>query len=76
MSDCGIVPAAESFTVVVPSTCRHMRVTMLVAVVDVRSTVVVKIFAGTLDSVMVTLALNIAELLGRRRLADAKRRSF
>jgi hypothetical protein len=60
-----LVSATETFAVVSPGAFGNMRMTILVTIVDVWSAMVVVVFTGPLDSVVVSPLLNLAEFLWR-----------
>src|ERR1700759_964508 len=65
MRHCSFIAATEAFTIVVPCARRDVRMTVLITVVYVGPAVIVEVFTCSLDAVVVALALNVAELLGR-----------
>ena len=60
------IATAESLPVVVPGTGRDMRMTEFVAIVDVRGAVVVEVLAGSFNTIVEALTLDVAKLLRRR----------
>jgi hypothetical protein len=61
-----LVAATVTFAVVCPGTFGDMRMTILIAVVDVGSAMVVVILPRAFDAVVVSLPLDIAKLLRGR----------
>jgi hypothetical protein len=61
----GFVAATETLAIVSAGTSRNVRMTIFIAVIDVRSAVVVVILAGAFDSIVKALALYVAKLLRR-----------
>ena len=59
------IAAAKTFAVVSLGTVWNMGMTILVPVVDIRSAVIVVVFARALNAVVKTLTLDIAKLLRR-----------
>ena len=60
-----LVAATEAFAVVCPGAFGNMRMTILITIVDVGSAVVVVVLAGTFDTVVISLPLNVAKFLWR-----------
>lgn len=58
-----VIATAKAFAVVGPRAVRNMWMTILIAVVDVWSAMVVVVFARAFDAIVKTLALDIAKLL-------------
>jgi hypothetical protein len=65
MSYACIVAAAEPVAIVRTGTGRNMRVTIFIAVIHVRMAMIIVVLAGSFNTVMIALALNIAEFLRR-----------
>jgi hypothetical protein len=57
------IAATETLSIVGLGAVRHMGMTIFVAIVDVRSAVIVVVFPGAFDSIVKALALYVAELL-------------
>ena len=60
-----LIASTKTFAVVVAGTGRDVRVTILVAVVNVSSPVVIEVLASTFNPIVKSLPLNIFELLRR-----------
>ena len=59
------ISAAKSFPVILTGTPLDMRVAVLIAIIYIGPAMFVVVFARALDSVVIALALNFAELAGR-----------
>jgi len=60
-----LIASAKTFAVVVAGAGRNVRVTILIAVVNVSSPVVIKVLASAFDPIVKSLPLYIFELLRR-----------
>ena len=58
-----LVAATEAFAVVCPGAFGNVRMAVLVAIVDVGSAMVVVVFTGTLDAVVISPLLDLAKFL-------------
>src|SRR5881394_165382 len=56
-----VVAATEAFAVVCAGAFGNMRVAILITIVDIRPAVVVIVFTGTLDAIVISLPLNVAK---------------
>ena len=61
-----VIAAAEAFAVVFARACGDVRMTELVAVVHIGRTMIVEVFARTLDAIVKALPLNLAKFRRRR----------
>jgi hypothetical protein len=61
----GVVAATKSFTIVCTRAAFYVRVTILIAIVYVRPTMIVEVLPCSFDAIMITLTLNVLELLRR-----------
>ena len=59
------VAAAEALAIVGAGTPWNVRMAILIAIIDVRSTVIVVVLAGAFDSIVKALTLYVAKLLWR-----------
>ena len=61
-----VIAATEAFAVVCPGALGNVRMAILITIVDVGSAMVVVVFAGTLDAVVISLLLDLAKFLWRQ----------
>ena len=62
---CYFVATAKTIAVISLGAVWNMRMTILIAIIDVRSAMIVVILACAFDTIMKTLALDVAKLLRR-----------
>jgi hypothetical protein len=60
---CGFIAATKALSIVSLGAWRSVRMTVLIAIVDVWPAVVVVILASALDTIVISLTLDFAELL-------------
>ncbi len=61
-----LIAALEAFPVICTRALRNVWVPIFFAIVHIRPAMVIEVFAGTFNTIVKALALNLAELLWRR----------
>jgi len=66
MVHCFFIAPTKTFAIIFTRTRLNIWVPVFLAVIHVRSAVIVKILAGALDSIVITLPLDLTKFLWRR----------